>query len=236
MSCKIWACVNTKGGTGKTTLTAILASEIIRLGGSVALVDTDPNQPLLNWQDKFPESARLPVLLDDDPDGQSLGDTIERAKELADFVLVDTEGSENMRMARLPRFVDLILLPMQYSELDRQEVAKVEGFLQTLDERIDTPIPRIVVPTRVSAAIRTKTEKQLRATLDETDLPVLDPPILEKDAFKQMFTQGKLLHDLPTSSGIKSAQENARAAFEGLAKTYTSIVKSQHENAQPAHA
>ena len=48
--------------------------------------------------------------------------------------------------------------------------------------------------------------------------------------------QGKFLHDLPTSSGIKSAQENARAAFEGLAKTYTSIVKSQHENAQPAHA
>ena len=236
MSCMIWANINSKGGTGKTTLTAILASEIVRLGGTVALVDSDPNQPLKRWHDALPNTKQISVLVDADQAGDTLADTITRAKELADFVLVDTEGSENMRMARLPRFVDLILLPMQYSELDRQEVAKVEGFLQTLDERIDTPIPRIVVPTRVSAAIRTKTEKQLRATLDETDLPVLDPPILEKDAFKQMFTQGKFLHDLPTSSGIKSAQENARAAFEGLAKTYTSIVKSQHENAQPAHA
>ncbi|MEJ5220152.1 ParA family protein [Cognatishimia sp. D5M38] len=235
MSCKIWACVNTKGGTGKTTLTAILASEIIRLGGSVALVDTDPNQPLENWQNKFPKESRLPVLLDDDPDGATLADTIERATELADFVLVDTEGSENMRMARLPRFVDLILLPMQYSELDRQEVEKVEAYLQTLDERIDEPIPRIVVPTRVSAAIRTKTEKQLRSSLTQADIPVLDPPILDKDAFKQMFTQGKLLQDLPSSSGIKSAQENARAAFEGLAKTYSAL-KAQHREDQTVDA
>ncbi|NQZ73928.1 MAG: hypothetical protein HRT60_12760 [Dinoroseobacter sp.] len=87
-------------------------------------------------------------------------------------------------MARLPRFVDLILLPMQYSELDRQEVEKVKAYLQTLDERINEPIPRIFVPTRVSAAIRTNTEKQLRSSLTQADIPVLDPPILDKIAFQ----------------------------------------------------
>ena len=106
MSCKIWACVNTTGGTGKTTLTAILASEIIRLGGSVALGDTDPNQPLLNWQDKFPESARLPVLLDDGP--QSFGKR-EDAMEMGDgqntlLARLDPLATDRALTGKLPRF------------------------------------------------------------------------------------------------------------------------------------
>lgn len=236
MSCMIWANINSKGGTGKTTLTAILASEIVRLGGTVALVDSDPNQPLKRWHDALPNTKQISVLVDADQSGDTLAETITRAKERADFVLVDTEGSENNRMAMLPYLAEMMLLPIQLSKLDLVEAQKVESYLQKVSANSKTFVPRIIVPTRVSAAIRTKTETVLRAELANTGLPVLDPPILDKDAFKQMFTQGKLLHELPPSSGIKSAQENARAAFEGLARTYTSIVKSQHENAQPAHA
>ena len=235
MSCKIWANINSKGGTGKTTLTAILASEIVRLGGTVALVDTDPNQPLKFWHEALPSTHTISVLVDTDKSGDTLSKTIDQAKERADFVLVDTEGSENNRMAMLPFLAEMMLLPIQLSKLDWIEAQKVELYLRRVSETGDRFIPRIIVPTRVSAAIRTKTETRLRAEIEESGIPLLDPPILDKDAFKQMFTQGRLLHDLPHSAGIKSAQDNARATFEGLAKTYTAL-KAQHEATQSLDA
>lgn len=220
MTATFWATASTKGGAGKTTLIAILTSEIIRLGGTVALIDADANTPLLNWVRRAGLKDRIPVIVDEHPDGRSLQQNIARASELAEFVLLDTEGSENPRSALAAQLAELVLIPMQYSALDLDETNKVRDFLLQLEARSGRDRPCIVVPTRVSAAIRTKTQTKVVGQLTDAGFPVLDPPVLDKDAYRQIFAEGCLLQDLPSATSLATAQQNAQALLAGLAMVY----------------
>lgn len=220
MSATLWATISTKGGAGKTTLMAILAGEIIRLGASVAIIDADANQPLRKWVQRAGLEDRVPVVVDEHPDGSTLEESIAKASELGEFVLLDTEGSENERSARAAQLAGLVLIPMQYSALDLDETDKVRNFLLKLEARTGQDRPCIVVPTRVPAAIRTKTQKKIVDQLNDAGFPVLDPPALEKDAYRQIFSKGCLLQDLPPAASLVTAQQNAQALLAGLAMVY----------------
>ncbi|WP_299082978.1 ParA family protein [uncultured Ruegeria sp.] len=220
MSAHVWATASTKGGAGKTTLIAILAGEIMRLGGTVALIDGDPNTPLLNWVNRSDLAKRIPVIVDTDPEGSELESNIEKASGQAEFVLLDTEGTENARSALAAQLADLVLIPMQYSALDLNEATKVRTFLTKLETRTGRARPNVIVPTRVPAAIRSRTQKGIGDQLTAQGFPVLDPPVLEKDAYRQIFSEGCLLQDLPPAPALTSAHQNAQALLQGLAAIY----------------
>jgi chromosome partitioning protein len=220
MTATLWATVSTKGGAGKTTLMAILASEIVRLGGTVALIDADGNLPLKKWVERAGLKDRIPVVVDEHPDGSTLEESIRKASELGEFVLLDTEGTENERSALAAQLAGLVLIPMQYSTLDLDETDKVRDFLKQLESQTGRDRPCIVVPTRVSAAIRTKTQKKVVGQLTDAGFPVLDPPVLDKDAYRQIFAEGCLLQDLPPAASLATAQQNAQALLAGLAMVY----------------
>ena len=42
--------VNSKGGSGKSTTTVVVGLALAEKGANVALIDADPNQPLVRWQ------------------------------------------------------------------------------------------------------------------------------------------------------------------------------------------
>jgi chromosome partitioning protein len=49
-----------KGGVGKSTAAVLLASELAAHGGTVTMIDADPNKPLSQW-------ASLRVFIPDKP-------------------------------------------------------------------------------------------------------------------------------------------------------------------------
>ena len=126
----IWTLASTKGGCGKTTLAMILASEIIRNGASVTLIDTDPNQPL----SKIAQMGNLPdtleVVSDTDSSGTALVQFIEAQKERPGFVIIDTEGTENIRAGLAMQMADLVIIPSKWSGLDKDEALKVVHHLK----------------------------------------------------------------------------------------------------------
>lgn len=93
------AVVNGKGGSGKTTLTILLASALTEAGQSVGIDDTDPQQTAKRWMEEA--GGQLELLVPHKEYGTILVDTpprlestvVLRAIREADIVLVVTSPS-----------------------------------------------------------------------------------------------------------------------------------------------
>jgi chromosome partitioning protein len=70
---------NPKGGVGKSTAAVLLASELASHGGSVTMIDADPNRPLSRWANLPGKPEKLTVL--DSATEDSIIDTIEAAAQ-----------------------------------------------------------------------------------------------------------------------------------------------------------
>jgi len=65
-----------KGGVGKSTAAVLLATELASHGGSVTMIDADPNRPLTQWANRPGKPAKLTVIATATED--SIIDTIEK--------------------------------------------------------------------------------------------------------------------------------------------------------------
>ncbi|MCY3630293.1 MAG: ParA family protein [Bacteroidetes bacterium] len=59
---QVIAVLNSKGGTGKTTIATNLAGCLHKRGHSVLLVDSDPQGTALDWYSAQPDGADLPAI------------------------------------------------------------------------------------------------------------------------------------------------------------------------------
>lgn len=120
---KTIAIIGQKGGTGKTTLTQILAVAAEKDGKAVAAVDLDPQVSLCKWSDLRGEEG--PVVIDAQP--ARLTKTLETARSQGvDFCLVDTAGRAEEASLAAVRVADLVLLPLQptFADLSTVEAAQ----------------------------------------------------------------------------------------------------------------
>ena len=93
-----------KGGTGKTTIAALLAEYLTYQKKKVNLIDTDPNQALQFWidncqQENRPVSSPLP----------------------ADYQIIDTAGVSGGSLAYIKQ-ADIILVPFVPHYIDLQVI------------------------------------------------------------------------------------------------------------------
>jgi chromosome partitioning protein len=51
-----------KGGVGKSTAAVLLATELASHGGSVTMIDADPNRPLSQWASRPGKPDKLNVI------------------------------------------------------------------------------------------------------------------------------------------------------------------------------
>ncbi len=108
-----------KGGTGKTTIAALLAEYLTYQKKKVNLIDTDPNQALQSWINNCQEesrivSSRLPV----------------------DYQIIDTAGvsggsatyikqADIILVPFIPHYVDLQVIIPWYNSLPKERQQKV---------------------------------------------------------------------------------------------------------------
>jgi chromosome partitioning protein len=108
-----------KGGTGKTTIAALLAEYLIYQAKKVNLIDTDPNRALQTWldncsQEQRPISSPLPV----------------------DYQIIDTAGvsggsliyikqADIILVPFIPHYVDLQVIIPWFNSLPKDQQAKV---------------------------------------------------------------------------------------------------------------
>lgn len=213
------AFVSSKGGVGKTTaslLTALGLASRGRDGGpaTVVMVDADPNLPLVRWAALPGRPERVTVL--PAPQAAMLPAQIRQARigkddlTRADWVVVDTEGGARPAMHTAIRLADLVITPSGPSMLEAVEALKVIGIVREAEKTLGRAIPHACVLTRIPAAVRPRSVRTVVEQLKAAGVQVVGTPLIEKEAFRQLFSEGGSLDTLDPKmvSGIASARVN----------------------------
>lgn len=203
---------NTKGGAGKTTALLLLATELVRRGKRICVVDTDPQRWISRWFESA-KSSRDQVTLATYVTAHTLQKTVQDHAGSYDYVLVDLPGSQSPLLATAIGLSNHILIPIQGSAMDAQGGAQVLEILGYLDKRANIRIPHSVVLSRVNSMITTRSMLVVKGLLAQRDVRVLDTPLIERAPFRDMFDLKTYLHLMDPSrvSNLDKAIANAAA-------------------------
>jgi len=202
--------IQPKGGVGKSTAALLLATELAK-AATVAVIDADPNAPIVHWQRRGGGMTNLSIA-PADPE-RSIFERIEEMETQAAFVIVDTEGVADLRAAHAMAGSDLVLIPSQGSALDQDGAAKALKLIKDQERPLRRAIPHAILFMRVSPAIYSRGMKAAERQLSDHGVEVLETRLVEREAFKAIFSFNKTLDELRDAdvSGLRKARENARA-------------------------
>ncbi len=200
-----------KGGAGKSTSAVVLATELAQKGAAVTVIDADPNHPVSQWA-KRPGCPETLMVLGNISEGTII-DTIEDASARTAFVVVDLEGTASMTVAYAISRADLVIIPVQGSQLDAAEAAKAIRLIRQQEKAFARRIPYAVLFTRTSTAIRPRTFQHIRSEFSDHGVPAFQTQMHERDAFRAIFSFGGTLESLDPMqvSNVEAAVGNARA-------------------------
>ena len=201
---------NPKGGAGKTTSALLLASELASKGAKVAIVDADPEKWISQWGNLEGKPENITIIGDVSED--TIVDQIEEASGLAQFVIIDLEGTASLMVANAIGMSDLVLIPTQGASMDAKGAAKTIRLIKNQSRMARREIPHAVLLTRTSAAVTSRALKNVREQLDNAGIDVLSTSIVERAAYRDILDYGGLLKDLNPSlvSNVEKAIQNAR--------------------------
>ncbi len=200
-----------KGGVGKSTAAVILATQLAESGASVTIIDADPNKPVSRWARRLGKPHNLTLI--DNVTEQTIIRTIDESARKTAFVIVDLEGTASMMVVYAISRADLVIIPTTASLLDAVEAVAAVQLVQRQEEAFRIRIPSAVLFTKASAVIRTRTLASIEEELAQNDVPVFSTRLLEREAFRSLFSFGGTLSGLNPKNvrNIPAAVENAQA-------------------------
>jgi chromosome partitioning protein len=210
------AFVSPKGGAGKTTAALLLALGLAERGETVAVIDSDPNKPLVHWAalpGKPPQISVHPA-----PTLHDVRDALREAnRRHPDWVILDTEGSIRGAMVFAAMPLNLILTPLAGSQLEAHQALKAAEIVAEFGIRARSPKHRALL-TRVPAAIRPRGLKAVVDHIRDRDMIFLDTPLFEKEAFRALFAIGGGWDAVAAGGvgGVPAARQNAQAYVEAV--------------------
>ena len=225
----IVAFVSPKGGAGKTTAAMLLALGLAGEGRRVAIIDSDPNKPMMHWA-ALPGRPKL-ITVHPAPTDIDLAPALREAQGLgADWIILDTEGSVRGGMAFIPVRADLVLTPLAASTLETLQALKAAEMVRDFTGRSHRNVLHACILTRVPAAVRPKSVRQVVVDLHQAGIRILPTAIIEKEAFRLIFTYGGGFDQLVENGapGVEAARANAEA--------YVAAVQDLLAQARPAAA
>jgi len=200
-----------KGGAGKSTSAVVLATELAQRGAAVTVIDADPNHPVSQWAKRpgCPQTLTVIGAISE----ETIIDTIEEASAKTAFVVVDLEGTASMMVAYAISRADLVVIPVQGSQLDAAEAAKAIRLIRQQEKAFAREIPYAVLFTRTSTAIKPRTFQHIRGEFSDHGVPAFQTQMHERDAFRAIFSFGGTLESLDPAqvSNVTAAVGNARA-------------------------
>lgn len=218
---------NPKGGAGKSTTTLVLAQTLAGLGASVAVLDADPNRPIVEWRGG---SSALELHVVGDVTESSVIRVIREQRSAKQFVFVDLEGTASRLVSRAITQADLVLIPLQASGVDARQASRAVALVHEEEEALDGRIiPFRVLLTRTSPIIATRIEREIVDALKSAGLPLMRTRLNERQAYKAIFVRRLALQELDPKqvNGLGEAIANAQALADELIDIVADVASTQ---------
>ena len=221
-----------KGGAGKTTAALLLATELAVKGFDVTVIDADPLKWIEGWSKLPDKPANLEVLTGLTED--NIIEAIDQAQSRAQFVIIDLEGTASTIVAYALSRSNFVLVPIQPSNMDARAGAMIVKLIRNHEQAFRIEIPFALFLTKTRAAIRPRTLSNILTQLEQANMPVFQTQLLERDAFRQLFSFGGTLETLNPNTTYKldEAVINARA-FAGEVLTRLAATTATKNTTQP---
>ena len=205
-----------KGGCGKTTLALLLGAELALEGYRVSLLDCDLNQHAV----AFHRKAGVPglTILPDVTEANVLS-LLRQAEAVSDLVLIDLPGGSSTLALKALQRSHLVLVPAQASLPDVRDAARTCAQIDDAQDLARAPIARALVWTREPPGFESRLARHVRAEADQSGLPSLRAPLLERVAFREMHVSGRVPRQ--DNPGSVPAANVAALASEMLAMLLT---------------
>lgn len=224
---KVISLANPKGGTGKTTGTLLLADVLSSTGKTVTIIDCDPNENLYNWSEDRRKKGlpKAPFNVVQRPDDDDLIEAIEQQR--ADFVIVDLEGTASQTVTYALSRSDLVLVPMEPNNVEARHAGRAISLINRTARMLKRQVPYAILFSKVSSAIVTKEETEIRAQIRNQNLSVLGVGIMRRAAYTSIFGQTLLLSELMTEARDnkdKKRQEQIEKAIKNVAEFGQAVI------------
>lgn len=189
----IFACVNTKGGVGKTTTAVHLAVMLARQGKTL-LIDGDPQASAASWaawrrdNPEYTPSPTTTCLT-----GKAI---FSEGKQLAagfEHVVVDAGGRDSVALRSALLLAQRAIIPVGASNLDAAAMTDLLTVVE-LARDYNPDLDVRVLLTRVDP--RTKDAVEMLEFLNEQSLSVLMTKVCERVAFRRAIGEGATVHEL----------------------------------------
>lgn len=202
---------NAKGGAGKTTAALLLATELAHQGFRVTVIDGDPQRWISQWFEVSGHVRNIEVI--SEVTIASLQCHLREMAARTDYFIIDLAGARDALVTTAIGLSDHVMIPVQGSAMDAKGAAQILDLLSFLKDKANLDIAHSVVLTRVTSMVTTKALLAIKGLLAARGVHVLDTPIVERIAFKELFEIGGTLHTLDPArvSNVDKARENAAA-------------------------
>ena len=106
--------------------------------------------------------------------------------------------------------------------LDAEIGSEALALIREEEEALGRKIRHAVVLTKTSAAVKSRVQKELEEQLRGAGIDVIEPSLVSRAAFSELFAYGgdltKMMHDSSMTTGgkVETALQNARAFAEAV--------------------
>ncbi|MDF2117571.1 ParA family protein [Roseiarcaceae bacterium H3SJ34-1] len=209
----IFAIANPKGGSGKTTVSIILAGEFAKHGYSTAMVDADPQGSSYQWHASSVARGLSPEGVDlvRAPDEKTLTQAMERL-EGYDVVVIDTPGYYGNVLIQSALRADLVVLPCKVHTFDASQVVRTIRNLEQHAAEAQLPMSqhRVLFNEYDSLDRNTRPLREVLAYFTAENVPICANVLYRRVTYRTMTSgHGTLYQMSDKDESIRKARYNA---------------------------
>lgn len=177
--------MQTKGGAGKTTSLATIATHMAQDGAKIAIIDTDPNKDTYDFCKMTDYNFKYAFI----DDANKIKPAIKKFKSDGfDAIFFDTAGADSTLNTYVIANSDLIFIPTKCNKSDASKAVATYRRIVAAGDNFNREIPAYVLLVDVDHD--TNITKGISDGLKRADIPMLNTKVGHATGFKELTSKG----------------------------------------------